>query len=461
MRRQFAATLLRFSKPEIWRQYQLAAQRQWCDPCALEDVHGELLAALLQHAASRVPRYRAWAAERGIAAKSLGADHLTSFPMVDKIVLMEQKSAYLADDGKPADRIASHTGGSSGVIFHFEYDRRSKDTRRAGDLLGRTWTGWRPGDSMAYIWGHTGDVSVAAGLRAKLADKLMHRRSVLNAFDMDDAVISQYVGRLRRQQPKLIIGYASSLAFVAEYMARKGHSGVKPLGIISSAETLGPEKRAIITEYFQCPVYDRYGSREFANIAQQCEHVAGMHVFHDRLHVEVLRPDGSPCGPGELGEITVTDLCNRVMPFIRYRTGDLAVVADKPCACGRSLPILASTHGRLSEIIVGPNGKYYACPGPTWLGADVPGVAQLQLIQPELSLVEVRIVPGALWTDESRRKIEARMIHLLGDVQVTLTLVDRIAPAASGKHQIVISRVSPFGQRGMGTSELTAPQTRD
>lgn len=448
MRRHLAVALLRLSNAELWRQFSIASHAQWLERPALEHLRDQLIVDTLRQAVTDVPYYRDWAGRAGLPVDAITAGDLSRFPTVDKIILTAGRESHRAEGCDPADRMPSLTGGSSGVIFHFESDRRSKDARRAGDLLGRTWAGWRPGDQVAYVWGHTGDVSVAAGLRARVADKFMHRRDVLNAFDMDDTVISQYIRRLQRRQPELIIGYASSLAFLAGYMRRSGTSGIRPRGIISSAESLGPERRAIITEQFQCPVFDRYGSREFANVAQQCECGAGLHVFQDRVHVEVLRKDGTACDPGELGEITVTDLHNRVMPFIRYRTGDLAVPDDKPCACGRSLPVLASVHGRMSEIIVGANGKFYACPGPARLGADVPGVGQLQVIQSSLTQIEVRIVPNPSWNEESRQRIEAHMHQLLGDVTVTVTLVERIPLAASGKHQVVISAVSAFDLPG-------------
>lgn len=445
MRRNLAVAVLRCSNAPLWREYQLAAANQWRSGEEMQARHDQLVAGMLRYASVHVPRYRDLVASWGVDPQVLTSGHLTQFPLLNKSALTIERDAHRADDCRPEDRLKSHTGGSSGVIFHFEYDRRTKDARRAGDLLGRSWTGWRIGDDVAYVWGHSGDVSAAASLRARLADVLMHRRTVLNAFDMDDAVIAAYVRKLQRQQPTLIIGYASSLAFLAEYMRRRGLDGIRPRGIISSAESLGPEKRAIISTVFGCPVYDRYGSREFANVAQQCDPLSGLHVFHDRLHVEIIRQDGAACDPGELGEIVVTDLDNRAMPFIRYRTGDLGILSDEPCRCGRHSPVLATVQGRMSEIIVGPNGKYYACPGPTWLGADIPGVGQLQLIQSSLTDIEVRIVPGPEWTDQSRARIGDRMRLLLGEVHVTVTLTDHIAPAASGKHQIVISSVSPFG----------------
>lgn len=443
MRRELAVSLLRLSNAALWREYTQVSAAQW-DPVDVgEERHLRRLTDILRYAVTSVPEYRDWAQMQGMRVEDVGAEVLSSFPFVDKHILMARRAEHSVVAAVPY-RVASHTGGSSGTIFHFDYDSRAKGARRAGDLLGRTWAGWRAGEPLTYVWGHTGDVSIAAGFKAKLADTFVHRRSVLNAFDMDDEVIASYIELLRRQKPSLVIGYASSLAFIAEYIARNGIEGIRPRGIISSAETLGSEKRATISGQFGCPVFDRYGSREFANVAQQCEQVGGLHVFHERVHVELVKRDGSACEPGELGEIAVTDLENRVMPFIRYRTGDLGVWAHGTCDCGRKWPLLASVQGRMSEIIVGTNGKYYACPGPTWLGADIRGIGQLQLIQPELAMIEVRIVANADWNSESETRIVSRMRHLLGEVQVTVTLVDRIAPAASGKHQIVVSSVSPF-----------------
>ncbi len=261
---------------------------------------------------------------------------------------------------------------------------------------------------------------------------------------MDEPTIRDYIGRLTRLRPRIILGYASSLAFFAEYLDRHGAHAIHPVGIISSAETLDPDRRDVIMRQFRCPVLNRYGSREFATIAQQCELMGGLHIFSSRLHVEVLRPDGTACLPGERGEIVVTDLINDVMPFIRYRTGDIGMLAAEACPCGRGLPLLASVEGRVSEIIVGPNGKYYSCQSPRLFGSDIPGISQMQVIQDSIASLEIRIVPSAAWGEASHRLLVERMRGLLGDVAVRIVLTDAIPPAPSGKYRFTISKVSPF-----------------
>ncbi len=200
--------------------------------------------------------------------------------------------------------------------------------RTANDLRGRTWTGWRLGDKQAVLWGHPRDNKVTHSVRGKLLADFVHRSRNMNAYNMDDGVIADYYRQLRDYRPAMMLGYSSALAFLADYLTRENLELASPRGIISSAETLTDEHRASIEGYFGCPLLNRYGSREFGDVAQQCEEVAGLHVFSDRVHLEILRPDGTTCDPGERGEIVITDLDNKVMPFIRYRTGDLARAAS-------------------------------------------------------------------------------------------------------------------------------------
>lgn len=67
--------------------------------------------------------------------------------------------------------------------------------------------------------------------------------------------------------------------------------------------------------------------------------------------VEVAAP------AGEIGPLTVTALGMWTMPFVRYETGDLALMAPYPCPCGRTLPLLAAIHGRAIDSIELPGGR--------------------------------------------------------------------------------------------------------
>lgn len=436
--------LLRGFRAGWMRQLQRLEVDQWLPAAVIAERSRERLTATLRHACIHVPLYRDFCAEAGLDPANVNAEHLPTFPLLNKHHLMDRQERFLADDHGPADRIANATGGSSGIWFKFQVDRQSLDLRVANAMRGAAWTGWRPGDRQAVLWGHPRDNKATHSWRGQVMAALVHRSLNLNAYDMDDAVLADYVRRLRAWRPIMIRGYASALAFVADYLVDHGMEVPPPRGIISSAETLTDVHRVSIERSFRCKLLNRYGSREFADIAQQCEVVGGLHVFSDRLHLEILRPDGTPCLPGERGEIVVTDYENRVMPFIRYRTGDLARSQEGVCSCGRGLPLLAAVEGRTSELIVGQNGKYYSCQSPRLFGADIPGIGQMQLIQETLEEIEIRIVPGPAWSEDSRAQLTTRMRSLLGDIIVTITMVDAIPPAPSGKFPFTISKVSPF-----------------
>jgi phenylacetate-CoA ligase len=100
-----------------------------------------------------------------------------------------------------------------------------------------------------------------------------------------------------------------------------------------------------LEEGFGAPVRDGYGMAEFGTIAVQCDRGA-YHVESERLLVEVVDADGSVLPAGERGELVVTDLMNRAMPLIRYRTGDHGSLAEGWCDCGHPGDLLTGFTGR-------------------------------------------------------------------------------------------------------------------
>src|SRR5690606_37868644 len=72
---------------------------------------------------------------------------------------------------------------------------------------------------------------------------------------------------------------------------------------------------------------------------------------------ESLRADGEPAAPGEVGRVVLTDLHNRVMPFLRYDTGDLAALGPADWPGGRGFPIVTRLDGRTEEVLRTPSGR--------------------------------------------------------------------------------------------------------
>jgi phenylacetate-CoA ligase len=100
-------------------------------------------------------------------------------------------------------------------------------------------------------------------------------------------------------------------------------------------------------------VRDLYATEELGVLAAECEAGNGLHGFEDVFAYEVVDPaTDRVLGPGERGELLVTPLRSEAMPLLRYRTGDLVITDDGPCACCR-------THLRLhvlGKVVRGTDG---------------------------------------------------------------------------------------------------------
>jgi phenylacetate-CoA ligase len=264
-----------------------------------------------------------------------------------------------------------------------------------------------------------------------------------------------YLRELHRCGPVVLQAYARSARAFADYVAARGLKAPQFTGIISTAEVLSPEDRQVIESVFACRAYDRYGCREVGLIASQCSEVRHLHINAESVFVEFVR-DGRPVAPGEPGEILITDLWNYAMPLVRYRIQDAGSPVLGNCPCGRGLPLMEMVTGRVTDFIVRPDGSLASgialC---TYLITEIPGLAQMQIVQPSLAQLVFRIVPGATYSSADLEALRARAERYLGsDFAFTFDLVGAIPREPSGKYRFTVSHVSP-GWVG-ATSEAVA-----
>jgi phenylacetate-CoA ligase len=184
-------------------------------------------------------------------------------------------------------------------------------------------------------------------------------------------------------------------------------------------------------------------------IACECERHEGLHINADSVFVEVER-NGRPAAPGEPGSIIVTDLTNRAMPILRYQIGDVGVTSDRQCPCGRGLPLLEKVEGREADYVVTTAGRLISGISLTEnLAIEVPGAAQVQIVQERLDHFRFRIVRGPEFAPRSIDKLRQMVSERFGAAtSFECEYVERILPEASGKYRFCISHVpNPFSSR--------------
>ena len=106
-----------------------------------------------------------------------------------------------------------------------------------------------------------------------------------------------------------------------------------------------------ITEAWDIQLFSTYASTEMQTAFTECSEGKGGHYQPDLLIVEVLDENNQPVPPYTPGEVTITTLGVEGMPLIRYKTGDICMYFDEPCACGRNSLRLSSIIGRKKQMI--------------------------------------------------------------------------------------------------------------
>ena len=114
-----------------------------------------------------------------------------------------------------------------------------------------------------------------------------------------------------------------------------------------SLNTIGKK----ITENWNIKLYSTYASTEMQTAFTECSECKGGHLQPELLIVEILDEMNKQVVAGQPGEVTITTLGVEGMPLLRYKTGDICVYDDSPCACGRNTLRLSPIIGRKKQMI--------------------------------------------------------------------------------------------------------------
>jgi phenylacetate-CoA ligase len=395
---------------------------------------GERLGEVLRHAVESVPHYEGIVSAAAATADPLRA--LKGFPVLTREAVHQAGERLHSQAGARRDWQRNTSGGSTGEPVELVQDADHRARTVAAREVYSTWVGGRLGTPELYIWGSERDVEGAgASWRNRVGNRLL-RRSLLNAFMLDEGAIRRIVEEVRSGPPRLVVAYAQAGYEASRFAAEQGIEIPPQRALIATAGTLYDFMREQLEETFGCPVVNRYGSREVGDIAGECLHRRGLHVLPWCSHVEVLDDDDRPVGPGEEGDVVVTGLTNLAMPLIRYRIGDRATLPEgsEPCPCGRATPMLAGVTGRSVDMFVGEGGRLVDGEYFTHLLYFRPWLRQFQVVQTARDRVVYRLATRAALPEGERAELIEKTRLALGDrCAVEFELVEAIAPSPSGK----------------------------
>ncbi len=343
-----------------------------------------------------------------------------------------RKKDLIATNISFLNREDAYTSGSTGAPLDFYMDRTTRPMERALARRHLSWLGYKKGDRVAVC-------KVVPLADPKRFYQYFRSSGELRISfrDMDEPRIAKMVDLLEQFKPAFISAWPSSLYILARWMERNKRTIQPPKFLVTGSENMYPHITEQIEKVFKAPVSDFYGQEESVASAMQCSLCRGYHIQMEMGIVELL-----PYREG-MSEIVGTGLHNMVMPFLRYRTTDLAPDGYSACPCGRSHPTISGIIGRETDFIVAPEKNIVS---PLLLNHPFHHLEEIregQIIQEDIRTLKIRIAPWERILENTREQLRNEIEGCLASsaMRVIIEEVEDIPRTISCKKPFVISRI--------------------
>jgi phenylacetate-CoA ligase len=378
-------------------------------------------------------------------------DEIAALPTIDADTIRRHLDSMCTFQ-RPHSRVdAISTGGTGGKPLDFYIGPERTPIEYAHLVASWRRVGYEIGMPLAVLRGRILP-QTRSGMRYEYDPFLRHHH--YSTLHMTDEQMRLYLQHLRGIGPCFLHVYPSSVAALARFVRRSGIAPPENVkGIIAESEIVYTDQRLMVEEVFGCRYYSCYGQTEKVVAAAECEDALEYHVWPTYGYCELLDAEGRPVTtPGQEGEIVGTGFINRVVPFIRYRTGDTAVyVGDRCESCGRRHTLLREIRGhRIQEVLIAADGSEIPWTAINMHDDAFSHVQQFWFRQDQPGRARLLIIPAEGFGHGDQRRILRSLAEKTGtQLDITIELLEGSARPLAGKAVYVDQRIA--------RSELTEP----
>lgn len=366
-------------------------------------------------------------------------DCLESFPILTKDIIRKRFDDMISDESNKLVYIESYTGGSTGEPLYF-FNQMTYDIAYQAKLWKRM--GYSIGDKILAIdgtkcsdsdlkkrkyWGRKGKINMPYG------------KYYLSSLYLTNNTVAEYVDYIKALKPSFIRGYPIAIYTIAKFILDNNiDMGSFVKGIQITSESSFQYQREMISKAFGARVYGQYGHTEYCVFGYTRSKSFYYIVEPLYGHVEVLDSSNNPVKCGEIGEVVVTSYFNKIMPFIRYKTGDYAEFGGYK----NGKLILTKIYGRTQDYVYDDMGN------KVLITALVMGqhfkamghIAKWQIVQSEPGKVTMNIIKGKDWTSSDEIEISSLFMEN-AKIEVAYNYVECLPTTERGKSKLVIQQL--------------------
>lgn len=405
-------------------------------------IQRKFLVRQLRRAQKDVPFYQKLLKGKNITEENC-FDILKSLPVIDKKALIEKGkdvyASYVDDNWKTWH----NTGGSTGEPFHFPAGGNNRfDLSRelfCQALLYEKMTG-------SY------NIRIASIDGSRVPDKEINQnifwienkknfpygRMHLSTLYLNKETFPYYLKKLNEVKPDVMRGYPSGFFEFASLLKTTGRKlDFRVRSIYLTSENIIPEQADFISSVFNCDVWGQYGHSEASIFAIKSPNSTSYECHPLYGVTEIIKEDGTHAKEGDTGEIVVTGFQYSAMPFIRYKTGDIAEYGGVK----DGVVILKRLLGRNSDFIINKERERIFLVGLIF-GGHLKAFNEIdswQIIQNKPGYLLINIKKGNTYTIDTEKEI----IMLFGSkgFDVSMNYVESIPKTSRGKQQFLIQNI--------------------
>lgn len=365
-------------------------------------------------------------------------EELKKLPLIDKHTINQHQDGLLTvpADSRGIDYVA--TGGSSGEPMRFLIGSDRSAVEFAHLVCGWERIGYNVNIKQAVLRGQV--INVGDHGLHHYYDPLLRRHCYSN-FYMTDKDMAAYLDHISTIGPCYLHTYPSSMNMLSRFIKRTNHPIPKNIqGLLVGSENVYPEDRQNTEELFGSRYFSWYGHSEKLVFGAECEHSTDYHIAPSYGFCELVDDAGNRVTtPGERGEIVGTGYINKIMPFIRYRTGDYATYIGENCKhCQRNHLVISDVSGHNTlEMLVAKDGSLIP-----WAACNIHDdtfdeVLQFQFRQHEVGKATLRLVAATDKEINAEQIVSSMNSRLQARMEFDVEIVDEIPLTRNGKSVFV------------------------
>jgi phenylacetate-CoA ligase len=396
------------------------------------DYQNMRLRKLIEYVYNNVPYYRKIFLSNNLKPEQIkSAEDLVLIPVLDRETIRREQEDLLDRTNSNKKRKGS-SSGTTGIPIDYYYNNDGLSAGIASGYILWGMSGWKPGQRNVHIWGNASSISRWSTPGSRIKNLWMNQLNIPSTLLNDPANYEMLAKKIIDFDPVSIDGYSSAIFTLSQYFQKKGLKIKSLKQVFTTAENLEQYQKEQI-EKILASTSDLYGCGELLGIATRPIDESKYYLFEPHIIAEV-----SESGIKGMQDLIVTDLNNYLMPFIRYKLGDMIDNIYPPDA-GSRYPFSSFNKimGRSSEIIRLPNGMLFH-PVNIFGGTlfrEFPGITKHKVVwngKSILFLFESEII-----TDQIRleQMLEDLMRHY--GVPFKTEFTKKILPNASGKFKYV------------------------